>query len=36
MQHFRQFTSALDERGVDMSKIEISKAELALWGQVSP
>ncbi|KAI0778456.1 hypothetical protein BD413DRAFT_466113 [Trametes elegans] len=30
--HFRNFISVLDERGVDMSKVEISKAELALWG----
>ncbi len=33
-QHFRMFISVLEERGVDMSKVEISKAELALWGYV--
>ncbi|KAI0361321.1 hypothetical protein OH77DRAFT_1390395, partial [Trametes cingulata] len=32
--HFRRFISVLEERGVDMSKVEISKAELALWGYV--
>ncbi|KAI0721372.1 hypothetical protein C8T65DRAFT_566375, partial [Cerioporus squamosus] len=32
--HFRKFISVLEERGVDMSKVEISKAELALWGYV--
>ncbi|KAI0963897.1 hypothetical protein AcW1_000853 [Taiwanofungus camphoratus] len=32
IQHFRQFVSVLQERGVDMHKVEISKAELALWG----
>ncbi|CDO73493.1 hypothetical protein BN946_scf185013.g128 [Trametes cinnabarina] len=30
--HFKRFISVLDERGVDMSKVKISKAELALWG----
>ncbi|RPD81910.1 hypothetical protein L226DRAFT_450567, partial [Lentinus tigrinus ALCF2SS1-7] len=34
LQHFRKFISVLEERGVDMSKVEISKAELALWGYV--
>ncbi|KAI0080309.1 hypothetical protein K474DRAFT_1590167, partial [Panus rudis PR-1116 ss-1] len=32
LQHFRQFLKILEERGVDMSKVEISKAEAALWG----
>ncbi|OSC99473.1 hypothetical protein PYCCODRAFT_1373152, partial [Trametes coccinea BRFM310] len=32
--HFRRFISVLEERGVDMTKVEISKAELALWGYV--
>ncbi|KAI0756732.1 hypothetical protein C8Q80DRAFT_1091376 [Daedaleopsis nitida] len=32
LQHFRKFLSVLEERGVDMTKVEISKAELALWG----
>ncbi|KAK7064299.1 hypothetical protein R3P38DRAFT_2823606 [Favolaschia claudopus] len=30
--HFRRFIDILNERGVDMSKAKISKAELALWG----
>ncbi|THH33523.1 hypothetical protein EUX98_g664 [Antrodiella citrinella] len=30
--HFKQFLSVLEERGVDMHKVEISKAEAALWG----
>ncbi|KAL1951560.1 hypothetical protein VTO73DRAFT_709 [Trametes versicolor] len=30
--HFRRFTSVLEERGVDMDKVQFSKAELALWG----
>jgi len=30
--HFRQFLSILEDRGVDMHKVEISKAEAALWG----
>ncbi|KAI0800993.1 hypothetical protein C8Q74DRAFT_459678 [Fomes fomentarius] len=33
--HFRRFLDALEGRRVDMSKIEISKAELALWGYVT-
>ncbi|KAH9846831.1 hypothetical protein C2E23DRAFT_947239, partial [Lenzites betulinus] len=33
--HFKRFTSVLEERGVDMSKVEYSKAELALWGYVA-
>ncbi|EJF66946.1 hypothetical protein DICSQDRAFT_123455 [Dichomitus squalens LYAD-421 SS1] len=32
LSHFRKFLSVLEERDVDMSKVEISKAELALWG----
>jgi len=32
IQHFRQFISILEERGVNMEKVEISKAEAALWG----
>ncbi|KAL7285111.1 hypothetical protein ACG7TL_000203 [Trametes sanguinea] len=32
IEHFRRFISVLEERGVDMTKVEISKAELALWG----
>ncbi|CAL1695249.1 unnamed protein product [Somion occarium] len=32
IQHFRQFIRVLDERGVDMSKVKVSKAEAALWG----
>ena len=31
-QHFHQFIDVLGERGVDMSKARISKAEIALWG----
>ncbi|KAI1793831.1 hypothetical protein LXA43DRAFT_998589 [Ganoderma leucocontextum] len=30
--HFRQFLPVLEERGVDMDKAKISKAEVALWG----
>ncbi|KAJ7900256.1 hypothetical protein B0H14DRAFT_3423642 [Mycena olivaceomarginata] len=30
--HFRQFIDVLNERGVDMNKAKISKAEMALWG----
>ncbi|KAF7306850.1 hypothetical protein MIND_00477200 [Mycena indigotica] len=30
--HFHKFTDVLGERGVDMSKARISKAEIALWG----
>ncbi|KAI0348370.1 hypothetical protein BDW22DRAFT_1320933, partial [Trametopsis cervina] len=33
-QHFRYFLGVLEERGVDMHKVEISKAEAALWGYV--
>lgn len=32
IQHFRQFISTLQDRGVNMDKVEISKAEAALWG----
>lgn len=32
LQHFKNFLRVLEERGVDMHKVEISKAELALWG----
>ncbi|KAF7347907.1 hypothetical protein MVEN_01548600 [Mycena venus] len=32
VEHFHQFIDVLNERGVDMSKAKISKAELALWG----
>lgn len=32
VQHFRQFIDVLNERGVDMNKAKISKAEIALWG----
>ncbi|KAJ3908630.1 hypothetical protein F5879DRAFT_300416 [Lentinula edodes] len=32
MQHFHRFIDELTERGVDMSKVKISKAEAALWG----
>lgn len=32
IEHFHQFIDVLGERGVDMSKAHISKAELALWG----
>jgi hypothetical protein len=32
LQHFHQFIDALEERGVDMKKAKISKAEAALWG----
>jgi hypothetical protein len=32
VQHFRQFIDVLNERGVDMNKAKISKAEMALWG----
>ncbi|KAF4622929.1 hypothetical protein D9613_001720 [Agrocybe pediades] len=30
--HFHRFIEVLDERGVDMHKVKISKAEAALWG----
>ncbi|KAL0951313.1 hypothetical protein HGRIS_008019 [Hohenbuehelia grisea] len=30
--HFHKFVDVLTERGVDMSKAKISKAEAALWG----
>ncbi|KAJ7492706.1 hypothetical protein FB451DRAFT_1389061 [Mycena latifolia] len=30
--HFHQFIDVLNERGIDMSKAKISKAEIALWG----
>ncbi|KAJ7038289.1 hypothetical protein C8F04DRAFT_1090143, partial [Mycena alexandri] len=32
IEHFRQFIDVLNERGVDMTKAKISKAEIALWG----
>ncbi|KAF7799268.1 hypothetical protein EIP86_010500 [Pleurotus ostreatoroseus] len=32
IQHFRYFLSILEQRGVDMRKVQISKAEAALWG----
>ncbi|OCH94775.1 hypothetical protein OBBRIDRAFT_721984, partial [Obba rivulosa] len=32
LQHFRRFLAALEERGVDMEKVHVSKAELVLWG----
>ncbi|KAJ7071115.1 hypothetical protein C8F01DRAFT_416271 [Mycena amicta] len=32
VEHFRKFVEVLRERGVDMSKARISKAEIALWG----
>ncbi|KAH9947146.1 hypothetical protein B0H21DRAFT_778771 [Amylocystis lapponica] len=32
LQLFRRFLTALEERGVDIHKVEISKAETALWG----
>lgn len=32
IQHFRRFTAALEERGVDMHKVRTSKAEAALYG----
>nr|GAT44123.1 predicted protein [Mycena chlorophos] len=32
IEHFHKFVEVLEERGVDMSKARISKAELALWG----
>jgi len=32
IEHFHQFIDVLGERGVDMSKAKISKAEIALWG----
>ncbi|GJE85711.1 IQ domain-containing protein [Phanerochaete sordida] len=31
-QHFRRFITALEERGVDMATVHISRAEMALWG----
>ncbi|KAK7694943.1 hypothetical protein QCA50_002131 [Cerrena zonata] len=31
-QHFRRFLKVLDERGVDLTKVKVSKAEAALWG----
>lgn len=31
-QHFHRFIEVLTERGVDMRKVKISKAEAALWG----
>lgn len=34
-EHFHKFLDALEEKNVDMSKIQISKAEAALWGLVS-
>jgi len=30
--HFHKFIEVLKERGVDISKVKISKAEAALWG----
>ncbi|KAF5355929.1 hypothetical protein D9756_004145 [Leucocoprinus leucothites] len=30
--HFHKFVKVLQERGVDISKVKISKAEAALWG----
>ncbi|KAF8905490.1 hypothetical protein CPB84DRAFT_1676388, partial [Gymnopilus junonius] len=32
LQHFHKFLGVLESRGVDMTKIHISKAEAALWG----
>ncbi|KAF9535365.1 hypothetical protein CPB83DRAFT_753871, partial [Crepidotus variabilis] len=32
--HFHKFLEVLEQRGVDMHKIQISKAEAALWGYV--
>lgn len=32
VQNFRFFIGILEERGVDMSSVEISKAEAVLWG----
>ncbi|KAH9944150.1 uncharacterized protein BXZ73DRAFT_39569, partial [Epithele typhae] len=34
LSHLHRFISVLEERGVDMDKVETSKAELALWGSV--
>ncbi|KAF9040530.1 hypothetical protein BJ165DRAFT_1350613, partial [Panaeolus papilionaceus] len=32
LQHFHKFVEVLQQRGVDTSKVRISKAEAALWG----
>lgn len=32
VQNFREFVNLLEERGVDMHRARISKAEIALWG----
>lgn len=34
IQHFHKFVEVLEKRGVDISKVRISKAEAALWGYV--
>jgi hypothetical protein len=31
-QHFERFIEHLESRGVDLSRVSISKAEIALWG----
>lgn len=32
VQHFKKFIEVLHERGVDLSRVSITKAEAALWG----
>ena len=32
VKNFREFVNLLEERGVDMRRARISKAEFALWG----
>ena len=31
-EHFERFIEHLESRGVDTSRVSISKAEIALWG----
>jgi hypothetical protein len=35
MDHFKQFLEEMDRRGLDLSKVHITKGEVMLWGYVS-